>query len=124
MAKKFSELRAKMSPAAQAASEREFRKMLEEMPLQRLRSARNLTQESLASILHVKQSEISKIERRADMYVSTLASYVKAMGGTLEVRASFPDGKVVKINQFEDLAEPATAVKTQTRAKLKGKSLA
>src|SRR5690348_16299269 len=105
MAKKFSELRAKMSAAALAESERQFRKMLEEMPLRKLRAARNLTQENLAKILQVNQSEISKIERRADMYVSTLASYVRAMGGTLEVRAAFPDGEVVKINQFEDLAE-------------------
>jgi len=37
------------------------------------------------------------------MYVSTLASYVKAMGGQLEICAVFPDGKV-KLNQFEDIA--------------------
>ena len=40
------------------------------------------------------------------MYVSTLASYVKAMGGELEVCAVFPDGKV-KIRQFEDLSANA-----------------
>ena len=38
------------------------------------------------------------------MYVSTLASYVKAMGGDLEIRAVFPDGGAVKITQFEALA--------------------
>jgi len=107
MARKFSELRDKMSPAARAGSEREFRRMVEEMPLRKLRGARELTQENLASVLHVKQSEVSKIERRTDMYLSTLASYVKAMGGTLEVRAAFPNGEVVKINQFESLAESA-----------------
>ena len=104
MAKKFSELRAKMSPEARAEVERDVRRMLAEMPLQRLRNARELTQENLAKVLHVKQSEISKIERRADMYVSTLASYVKAMGGTLEIRAVFPDGGAVKITQFEELS--------------------
>jgi predicted transcriptional regulator len=108
MARKFSELREKMSRAARAESEREFRQMVEEMPLQRLRAARELTQENLASVLRVKQSEVSKIERRTDMYLSTLASYVKAMGGTLEIRAAFPNGEVVKINQFESLTEPAT----------------
>jgi predicted XRE-type DNA-binding protein len=107
MAKKFAELRDKMSPAARAESEREFRRMVEEMPLQRLRAARALTQENLASVLHVRQSEVSKIERRTDMYLSTLASYVKAMGGTLELRAAFPGGEVVKINQFASLTEPA-----------------
>lgn len=109
MARKFSELREKMSPAARAASEREFRRMVQEMPLRKLRAARALTQENLANVLHVRQSEVSKIERRTDMYLSTLASYVKAMGGTLEVRAAFPDGDVVRINQFESLTEPESA---------------
>jgi len=107
MAKKFSELRDKMSPASRAASEREFRRIVEEMPLEELRAARELTQTSLAKILEVGQSEVSKIEKRTDMYVSTLASYVKAMGGELEICAVFPDGKV-KINQFEDIAPKLT----------------
>jgi len=114
MARKFSELREKMSPAARAESEREFRRMVEEMPLRKLRAARELTQENLASVLHVKQSEVSKIERRTDMYLSTLASYVKAMGGILEVRATFPDGEVVKINQFESLTEPKMPTATSS----------
>jgi transcriptional regulator with XRE-family HTH domain len=109
MARKFSELREKMSPAVRAASEREFQKMVQEMPLRRLRDARELTQENLAKVLRVKQSEVSKIERRTDMYLSTLASYVKAMGGTLEIRVAFPNGEVVKINQFESLTEPSDA---------------
>ncbi len=117
MARKFSELREKMSPAARAASEREFQKMVREMPLRKLRAARELTQESLAKVLRVKQSEVSKIERRTDMYLSTLASYVKAMGGTLEIRAAFPTGEVVKINQFESLTEPEA---TQAAKKAKG----
>jgi len=107
MAKKFSELRDKMSPASRAASDREFRRIVEEMPLEELRAARELTQTSLAKILEVGQSEVSKIEKRTDMYVSTLASYVKAMGGELEICAVFPDGKV-KINQFEDIVPKLT----------------
>jgi len=118
MAKKFSELREKMSAAARVESEREFRRMIEEMPLQKLRAARELTQENLASVLHVRQSEVSKIERRTDMYISTLASYVKAMGGTLEVRAAFPNGDVVKINQFESLSvHGATAAAARSKSK-------
>ncbi len=105
MARKFSELREKMSPAAMQRSEREFRRMIEEMPLNKLRNARNLTQQNLAKALNVNQSEISKIENRADVYVSTLASYVEAMGGRLEIRAVFQDGATIKINQFEDLAK-------------------
>ena len=108
MARKFSELRAKMSMAARAESKREFRRIVEEMPLQRLREARHLTQTNLAKVLGVSQSEVSKIERRTDVY-GTLGSYIEAMGGRLEVSAIFPDGGIVKINQFEvpDDGEPA-----------------
>jgi transcriptional regulator with XRE-family HTH domain len=107
MAKKFSELRAKMSSEAKAESEREYRRLIEEMPLQKLRNARSFTQQSLAKVLGVNQSEISKIENRTDIYVSTLASYLEAMGGKLEIRAVFSDG-TVKINQFEELSSKAS----------------
>jgi len=36
------------------------------------------------------------------MYVSTLRSYIEAMGGTLDIVAHFPDGKV-RITQFTDI---------------------
>lgn len=116
MAKNFNELRNKMSPAARAEAGREFRRLVAEMPLHRLREARHLTQATLAKTLEVSQSEVSKIERRTDVYVSTLGSYVKAMGGKLEISAVFPDGGVVKINQFETLdeGEPAEAGRDKT----------
>ena len=108
MAKKFSELRKKMSPAARAASDREFQIAIQEMPLRQLRAARAFTQAQLATVLRVNQSEVSKIEQRTDMYLSTLASYVRAMGGALELRAIFPKGEAVKIVQFQSLIEPET----------------
>ncbi len=90
----FRELEAKMSPERRAASMARAAKMLEEMPLNRLRAARELTQEHLAKLLHKDQSSISQIERRTDMYISTLGDFIKAMGGELEIRANFPDGSV------------------------------
>jgi hypothetical protein len=48
------------------------------------------------------QGDVSKLERRADMYVSTLASYLQAVGADLEIRAVFPDGRAVKITQFSE----------------------
>ncbi len=94
MAKNFSELRKQMSPEALARSEARVKKILEEMPLHELREARRLTQEQLGDQLGVAQAEVSKLERRADMYVSTLRRYIAAMGGRLEMRAIFPDGEV------------------------------
>jgi hypothetical protein len=98
MARKFSELEAKMTPERIAAGKERARVMLEELPLNRLRVARELTQEHLGRLLGKDQSAVSQIERRTDMYISTLADFIKAMGGDLELRANFPDGSVrVKI---------------------------
>jgi predicted transcriptional regulator len=69
--------------------------------------ARALTQEHLSTILGVKQSAISKLERQADMYVSTLRHVIEAMGGQLEIRTVFPEGDV-RITQFQTLAEQQT----------------
>ena len=70
------------------------------MALDELREARAMTQVHLAKIMGVNQAEVSKLERRADMYVSTLQDFVKAMGGELKIIASFPEG-TIEISQFE-----------------------
>ena len=59
----------------------------------------DLTQESLADTLHVKQASISKMERRSDMYISTLSKIIEAMSGELQIIANIPNGKV-QIRQF------------------------
>jgi hypothetical protein len=90
----FRELEAKMTPEQLAERDAHVKRIVEEMPLNRLRVARNLTQEHLANILNKDQSAISQLERRTDMYVRTLADFVKALGGELEIRANFPDGSI------------------------------
>ncbi len=80
--------------------------LLDAMPLQELRHARNLSQEQLAQTLSVKQAAVSKLEKRTDMYISTLRNFIKAMGGDLEIIATFPDG-AVQISQFENIAAKA-----------------
>lgn len=107
MAKKFTELRSRMSPEAQARVEAKAQAMLAEMPLNELRQARGLSQKMLADVLHVQQPSIAKLEKRTDMYLSTLRSHIEAMGGQLEVVARFPDG-AVKISNFSDLESKAT----------------
>jgi transcriptional regulator with XRE-family HTH domain len=101
MAKPFKNLKQKMSPEALARAEKRAKKMLAEMPLNELRAARQLTQESLAKSLGINQAAVSKMERRTDMYISTLRAFVVAMGGELEITARFPDG-AIRIHQFED----------------------
>ena len=102
MARNFKELRDRMSERSRAASEVEYGRLVEEMSLLQLRKAREMTQVKLAEELHVGQGDISRLERRTDMYVSTLASYLHAVGAELEIRAVFPDGREVKITQFAE----------------------
>ncbi|MBL4818742.1 MAG: XRE family transcriptional regulator [Deltaproteobacteria bacterium] len=102
MAKPFKELENKMSLNARAASEAKAKQMLAEMPMQELRQAKHLSQERMAEIMSTKQANISQIERRTDMYISTLRSYIEAMGGQLKIVAHFPDGDV-SINQFQSI---------------------
>jgi transcriptional regulator with XRE-family HTH domain len=106
MAKAYKELRAKMSAGAQKRAEARANVLMQEMPLYELRQARQLSQEQLARELHVGQANVSKIERRTDVYISTLRSYVEAMGGELEITAKFPHG-AVKIKQFETIDKKA-----------------
>jgi Helix-turn-helix domain len=77
-----------------------------ELPLQRLRQTRARSQQQLAEALDITQPEISKLEHRTDLYVSTLRRYVKAMGGVLKITAHFPDGTAVRVGRFGDLEEP------------------
>jgi DNA-binding XRE family transcriptional regulator len=102
MTNNFKALQAKMSPASHTRSEAKAKELMAAMPLDELRAARDLTQHTLSTILGVNQAAISKLERRADMYVSTLRDVIRAMGGQLEIRAVFPEGDV-RITQFEQL---------------------
>jgi DNA-binding XRE family transcriptional regulator len=94
MARNFRELEAKMPPEARERATAKAKELIAAMPLQQLRNAREMTQTRLAEVLEMDQGNISKLEKRTDMYLSTLRSYVEAMGGSLEIRAVFPDGEV------------------------------
>lgn len=97
----FSELRVRMSPERRARSEREANQLLARMRLDELRESLDLNQTIVGDALGVKQAAVSRLERRADMLVSTLRDYVTALGGELEIVARFPEGDV-RINQFDE----------------------
>ena len=103
MANKFSKLREQMSPEAKEKAQNRAQKMLAELPLYELRQARGLTQKMLAEVLHVNQPSVAKMEKRTDMYISTLRSHIQAMGGELDIIARFPDGSTVKIGNFSEI---------------------
>ncbi|MGP0061953.1 MAG: XRE family transcriptional regulator [Beijerinckiaceae bacterium] len=75
----------------------------QEMTLRDLRKALELTQEQLARTLNVNQASVSTMEKRTDVLLSTLRSYVEAMGGELDIVARFPNRQPIVIRGFEHL---------------------
>jgi transcriptional regulator with XRE-family HTH domain len=93
MAQKFEKLFRRMSPEARKRVEERANAEYQALALAELREAQDLTQVQLAKKLGVDQGAISKIERRTDMYLSTLRNVIQAMGGKLELTAHFPSGE-------------------------------
>lgn len=75
----------------------------EYLTLSELRKARKLTQEALAKKLNVNQENISRLEKRSDMMISTLRNTVEAMGGELEITVRFENGKPVSLGNFDQV---------------------
>ena len=86
----FAELRAKMSAKGRSRAATKSRRLRREMDLAELRRALELSQQQLAKRLRVNQPEVAKIEKRADMLLSTLAAVLRAMGADLKIVARFP----------------------------------
>ncbi|MCI5219869.1 MAG: XRE family transcriptional regulator [Candidatus Electrothrix sp. LOE2] len=105
MAKSFREYYNRLPETDKSEIEDRVKRELEAMPLAALRKARNTTQQKLAEELNVSQASISKMENQTDMYISTARRYIEALGGTLQVVASFPNGKIALQNFGEIEAE-------------------
>ena len=104
MAKNWKEIRKNLGSEREARIKDRVRDEIARLSLNQLREARSLTQNSLAELLGIPQGGVSRLERRADMYVSTLRNYIRAMGGELKITAVFPNG-AVEISQFQDVEE-------------------
>lgn len=94
---KWAAIKARMKPEARARVKAEARRLSEELHLFQLRKARGLTQEAMAELLGVTQAEVSKMERRTELYVGTLRKFIEAMDGELVLAARFPDGVEVPL---------------------------
>src|SRR5271155_3082027 len=114
MARNYKELQAKMDPVSVADNRVRIREELQRMALEELRCAKQATQTDMADLLAVPQSSISRIEQRADMYLSTLRSYIQAMGGILQIQAVFPEGRAVVISRFGDYEDQPYVVFART----------
>lgn len=91
----------------------------EEKTLRDLRLALSLTQERMAETLGVGQESISRLEKRSDLLISTLGSYIKAMGGELRLVAEFPDRQPIVLKGLVSMRNempPSKVNKNQIRS--------
>lgn len=75
----------------------------EHLSLIALRKARDLTQVEMAKTLGMSQANVSEIERRADILLSTLGKFVAATGGRLRLSVEYPDAPPVRLTGFSDI---------------------
>ncbi len=85
-------------PAAQAALNSALVEIRQhQATLAQVRKAKHLTQTTIGELLEMDQSEVSRLERRSDMLLSTLRSFIQAAGGELQLVATFPESAPVQL---------------------------
>lgn len=105
MARSLQNKLAMLDPARHARIEAE-RLHTEYLTLQELRKARELTQVQLAETLGIQQATVAKYERQSDLLLSTLTSYVRAMGGSLKLMVEFPGKEPVALEGLGEIDVP------------------
>jgi DNA-binding XRE family transcriptional regulator len=107
MARSLQDKLATLDPGRRARIEAEAERLhTEYLTLQELRKARELTQVQLAETLGIQQATVAKYERQSDLLLSTLTSYVRAMGGSLKLMVEFPGKEPVALEGLGEIDEP------------------
>ena len=107
MGRTLSEFIASLPKEDQQRIEEQFQQLKQEVEsLRELRQATGKAQAEIAAALKIKQPSVSKIEKQADMYISTLRSYVEAIGGELELTVRLPSRPPLRLRQLGDMVEP------------------
>jgi len=108
MGRTLNQVISELPPARQQRIERRYRELKQEVEsLRQLREIAGKAQADVATALKIKQPSVSKIEKQADMYLSTLRGYVEAVGGELELIVKLPRRPVLRLQRIGDvLAQP------------------
>ncbi len=107
MARSLQDKLATLDPARRAGVEAEADRLhTEYLTLKELRKAKEMTQVQLAKTLGIQQATVAKYERQSDLLLSTLTSYVRAMGGNLKLMVEFPGKEPVALEGLGDTEEP------------------
>ncbi|MFG1396332.1 XRE family transcriptional regulator [Roseixanthobacter pseudopolyaromaticivorans] len=124
MGRSLTDIIAALPPEEQAAIDARYQDLKQEVEgLRELRQIAGKAQAEIASALNIKQPSVSQIERQTDMYLSTLRSYVEAVGGELELTVKLPKRPALRIHQLGDVGAPtqAAARSPRTRAQIGGR---
>jgi DNA-binding XRE family transcriptional regulator len=117
MGRSLDELITSLPSDQQEQIEARYQELKQEVEgLRELRQITGKAQADIASALNIKQPSVSKIEKQTDMYLSTLRSYVEAVGGELELTVKLPKRPAMRIHHLGDEA-PSTVAKVRTRKK-------
>jgi transcriptional regulator with XRE-family HTH domain len=116
MGRTVDEIIAALPKQRRARIDARYRELKDEVEsLAALRKAAGKAQTDLAAILKIKQPSVSKIEKQTDMYLSTLRSYVEAIGGELDLIVRLPARRAVRLNRLGDVLDGSPKGKSQPR---------
>jgi DNA-binding XRE family transcriptional regulator len=127
MAVKLDDMMRRLAPDRRRKVEARAAELIaEEMSLRDLRKAMGKTQVAVAKKLGMKQENVSRIEQRADLLLSTLDGYLKSLGGNLRLVAEFKGRGAVTLTGFGKIQEPtaSTTVRRRPNASHRGTSTA
>jgi DNA-binding XRE family transcriptional regulator len=117
MGRNLNQIIAELPPERQERIEARYQELRQEVEsLRELRQIAGKAQFDIATALNIKQPSVSKIEKQADMYLSTLRSYVEAVGGKLELIVKLPGRPALTIHQLGGVVEAAHPVQGRHRA--------
>ncbi len=107
MGRNLNQIIAELPPARQERIEARYQELKQEVEgLRELRQIAGKAQLEIATTLNIKQPSVSKIEKQTDMYLSTLRSYVEAVGGTLELLVKLPQHPLLRISRLGEAFAP------------------
>jgi DNA-binding XRE family transcriptional regulator len=123
MGRNLNQIIAELPADRQARIDARYREMKDEVEgLRELRQVAGKAQADIATALNIKQPSVSKIEKQADMYLSTLRSYVHAIGGELELVVRLPSRQAIRLQRFGDAVGTAVTRPEAVRGKATGGS--
>jgi transcriptional regulator with XRE-family HTH domain len=118
MGRSVDQVIAELPPERRERVEARYRELRQEVEgLRELRRIAGKAQADIATALNIRQPSVSKIEKQADMYLSTLRSYVEAVGGQLELTVKLPRRPALRLQHLGDAAAETVPGAAKPRAR-------